>query len=493
MRPPSSPLARRSTTDIVRFVIVASVIMAVVVTMERIQYLQSVLDGFNCCISDVPMLLARTPRSFSPSLPRFSRSGATANQDQEQRLNEAPIVHYQQTNSTCLQHTPIYLNVSKVNLNSSAPVLLHPQAATCGRLRRHWTRNPIQSPLAKMIEATQTNCALPVATYHMDNNFGFGSHLNVWSQAMCNAMEANQRLQTYNPNWLWMDQGYCRLEHPQQSPLLCYFPQTEQRCRIDTNSHHQENSRALNTPAAVAGTAITTTATLNVTDPRKVRKRCTRVRDKDGLAAFRTASMEYIFQQLSPVVIQEAQRQIGLLFGSSPPSSSLSSAESSVPRNLITVHMRYGDKFFEMDLPSGEEYVQAVQTLLATNTTSGSSENHHHHHPVNIYLATEDPLAVAAFQKAAPSEWKIYVDRTVVELDDFRPKKGNRASWTTRNTRGRAGLVALGSLLVALEADWFVLTTQSNWSRLMDELRRTIVDRQCGNCTKMIDLRPGQW
>ena len=102
------------------------------------------------------------------------------------------------------------------------------------------------------------------------------------------------------------------------------------------------------------------------------------------------------------------------------------------------------------------------------------------------------------FRSAAPASWNIFVDRSVVELVNHRPRrKGlNHASYTTFNPRGRAGLVALGSLLVAMEAKDFVLTTASGWSRLMDELRRNVVDPQCSggnNCTTMIDLRPGFW
>ena len=56
----------------------------------------------------------------------------------------------------------------------------------------------------------------------------------------------------------------------------------------------------------------------------------------------------------------------------------------------------------------------------------------------------------------------------------------------------RTGLVSLATLLVALEAEYYVLSLGSNWSRLIDELRRTRVDGVCRGCTKMVDLTPGQ-
>ena len=56
-------------------------------------------------------------------------------------------------------------------------------------------------------------------------------------------------------------------------------------------------------------------------------------------------------------------------------------------------------------------------------------------------------------------------------------------------SQGRAGLQSLAALLISLEANRYVLARGSNWSRLIDELRKSIVDSRCGNCTKMIDLR----
>ena len=93
------------------------------------------------------------------------------------------------------------------------------------------------------------------------------------------------------------------------------------------------------------------------------------------LEEFRAATMEYIFQSVSPVVIKEAQRQIGLLFGT-----------VSVPDNLISVHIRWGDKFWEMDLAPIEEYIAAVYEMIRLQDRDNSTIT-------PIYLATEDPRA----------------------------------------------------------------------------------------------------
>ena len=128
-----------------------------------------------------------------------------------------------------------------------------------------------------------------------------------------------------------------------------------------------------------------------------------------------------------------------------------------------------------MDLPPIQEYVHAVKALLPEDSET-----------VNIYLATEDPKAYKEFMEGIPSGWNVFSDITLHEINPFRPQKGNRASWATRNTKGRAGLVALGSLLVAMEASKFVLTTKSNWSTMMNHLRTNILDPRCGNCLESV-------
>ena len=81
------------------------------------------------------------------------------------------------------------------------------------------------------------------------------------------------------------------------------------------------------------------------------------------------------------------------------------------------------------------------------------------------------------------------------DIQAFRPSPRQRTDgpaspiWATQS-KGRAGLYTLIAVLIALEADSFVLTTTSNLSRLIDELRKNVVNPRCCWCTSMIDLRP---
>ena len=332
------------------------------------------------------------------------------------------------------------------------------------RLRHDWNYHPPQSHLAQLIHAHQTNCSnTKIATYYSDNNYGMGSHVAVWSQGICQAMQQHRRLQTRNPIWLWLDQSKCDMTiQAQQSPWSCYFPMAEPFCpQLLQQQQHPE------------------TPTVNLSIPRDHKRHSCHFfakGDTSQLQAFRAASTEVLFQRVSLVVIAEAERQLGLLFGEKHP-----------PEDLITVHIRWGDKFWEMDLASIQEYLQAISNILIHH--QGKQDNL----TANIYLATEDPRAAQEFQTAIPPGWKVYYDLTIAELSTYRPPKGNRASHMARNTHGRAGLVGLGSLLLAMEAKWFVLTTASNWSRMMDHLRTQIINPRCNNCTVMVDLRPGIW
>jgi len=381
----------------------------------------------------------------------------------------------------------------------SKHILEHQAAVICGQLRRNWLHNPPLSKYAKKIEAHQSNCSsttignitlgtTATATHHFDNTFGLGSHLILWGQAMCNGMELGLLMRSQAPEWLWLDRGHCDMQtQAAVSPLLCYFPSSEDRCGsyLKQQQQHQQHQQKQE---------------FNITDPRRKNEWCQLAKQsEESKAMVRASSTEYLFQSLSPLVIQEAKRQIGVVFPG-----------GEAPEDLVTVHIRWGDKFWEMDLPPIQEYIDAVHAILSAhddfpghvsnmNVNASVNENANVNAyattttTANIYLSTEDPRAYQEFMDAKPDGWKVYADITLLEIDAFRPLKGNHASWTARNTKGRSGLVALGSLLVAMEANMFVLTTKSNWSTLMNHLRTNVIDPRCGNCTSMVDLRPGIW
>lgn len=250
-------------------------------------------------------------------------------------------------------------------------------------------------------------------------------------------MEKGVRLQTSGV-WVWADQIHCA----PNANLDCYFL-NETRC-------HKTKKASI------------------ATDCPSI------IHDRVSLVEYRAAATEYLFSLgLTNVVLEEVASQLRMVFN-----------QTTAPPHLITVHIRWGDKASEMKLVIIDDYVTAVKTILSQRSVPTA---------VNVYVATEDPRATAAFRNAGPPTWNVYGDAMVEEQRDFRPNDGNHALAAAKASRGLVGTEALASLVIAMEANDFVLTTGSNWSRLMNELRTNVIDPRCGGCTSMIDLRRGQW
>ena len=315
-------------------------------------------------------------------------------------------------------------------------------------------------PLSKLASAMyqhQSNCSLPLGNFKFRNRFGLGSDLHVWSTGLCNSMHYNVRIRTVF-DWLWMDEMVCN-STTLSSPMQCYFPESELLCPGDkylARTHPIFDDAFFNLSRGARGGSISL-------DCDSVLKEYNATERDISLAA-----MEMLFgKSISNHVIKEAERQYSLVFGSKAPS------------DLITVHIRWGDKKREMKLVAIEEYIWAVYQFL--------EERPRKH--VNIFLATEDPEAVSAFTNHAPPEWNIYIDQFYKDLLPQRSNDYNGVPKASLSSKGRIGTIALGSLLVAMESNEFVLTTESNWSRLINELRLSILDPFCDYCTKVIDLK----
>ena len=348
------------------------------------------------------------------------------------------------------------------------------------RLRFDYTNLERLSPLAKKIEAIQNDCSIRrQAHYELLNSAGLGSELHTYSMTLIAVMEMqNVRFRTIYP-WIYNDVEKCGNSSP-NSPMKCYFPQAEPHCPATANETELQtfeiNYRVYTRDASPNITALA-----------------------GGHSNVRAATTEYLLTRVSDIVQTEGERQLNIVFGN---------RTMGVPKNLITVHIRWGDKQAEMELVPIEKYVKAVQEIL-DNRPAQKKQQHVQNKlvgmdrstaidgdsdvddEVHIYLATEDPDAYEEFMKSKPKHWNVYLDQYYVEMLDYRLKYGesNIHYYAAKGIMaGRNGLVALGSLLVAMEANDFVLTTASNWSRLMNELRKNVVHVRCQNCTTMIDL-----
>lgn len=424
------------------------------------------------CMAIISILGATSPLMKASELLFTHSTDSVTNMIQVMPLgNEVEmsvVMNDNDTTSSCFVHSVRYLNL---------PFMTEPRTANqtmyiCGQLTRDWTYNPPLSDLARMFHTHQSNCSLPEGQHPMVNNSGIGSNLNLWSMGLYGAMERGLRIRTHRPDWQWLHQEYCDMEEANLiSPLLCYLPNAEYHCPTSDPSHFDY---FLENPM--------TNRTLRSSQSHE----------------WYAASTEYLFQRVSPIIIQEAQRQVGIVFhhhgginngtenDDKDNDNGISAQQKAIivkaPHDLVTVHIRWGDKGREMKRVSIAEYVQAIDQLTSNAVTA------------NIYIATEDPNALVEFMAFSQQErpgWKVYYDAVLKEFAGMRSNMtGNHAVKLTRATKGHSGLVSFGSLLVALEAKYFVLTGKSNWSTLINQLRTNVIDPRCGNCTKAIDLRP---
>jgi hypothetical protein len=274
--------------------------------------------------------------------------------------------------------------------------------------------------------------------------------------------------------WIWFDKTRCPTtnnnssssssssnNNTPQSALTCYF------------------GKGKDGMDCLDAATTTTNNTMTIIPPLKFGRKhpakyglgkCDELVKQYTLKGIRAAATEWLFQSVSPIVLKEAERQVLQAFG----------AGNTIPSSLITIHVRWGDKHLEMKLVEIDAYVNATKELLTPEERQGN-------HPVSIYLASEDPRAILEFHKAAPSTWNIYSSGPTNAVNN------THMSNVAVTSQGAAGLESIAALLIAMEANRYILTTNSNWSRLINELRKNVVDPRCGNCTTMVDLREAEY
>ena len=405
--------------------------------------------------------------SFAANPP--TRKGSSILDDDNKTLSAPP-----RASANVVNDTPIGEKTQSLPLPSAG-------------LRLDWTQLDLHSSMAKRIAAHQSSCDLPEAIFPWRNVAGMGSDFTLWSYAMCKGLQLGQRLISPRP-WIHWSQLSCPSND--SSAMTCYFPQSEDFCpRPDEQPVAKKDDNTSHPPRSQ----------LRIQPDGRVRDECRSTLQQANLTIkdFVGSATEFLFSSLSPRVVDSAVERLPLVF---PP-------HGIVPPNLITVHIRWGDKAREMHLVDIHSYIDACHQILqrrrdqvtgsqGTNKTnlansaaiytnnSGSSQDED---PVHIYLATEDPTAIQAMRENMPSHWNLYVDPYVNEFSQYRQTSFNGNAKMTKAHRGAPALSGLASLLIAMEANDFVLTTRSNWSRLMNDIRRFIVQHHFA--TTVIDLR----
>ena len=231
-------------------------------------------------------------------------------------------------------------------------------------LRYDWTNLTPSLDMTKHIIQYQSNCSLPMSTFTYRNRFGLGSDLHVYSQALCNGIKSNRRIRTIG-NWTFMDQSQCGGNDTNNnsngddvnnksisnsnisssssskkgsrnmlgSPMRCYFASSELNCPGDVeyaiDNPGFDNNHSLSKPN---GNVVSTNSDClsGLVLPSSEKEK-----DNDAVGQqklFQVAVIESLFTRLTPLVVDEAERQLNLIFG----------GKEKVPKDLITVHIRWG-------------------------------------------------------------------------------------------------------------------------------------------------------
>ncbi|CAF1423918.1 unnamed protein product [Adineta steineri] len=144
-----------------------------------------------------------------------------------------------------------------------------------------------------------------------------------------------------------------------------------------------------------------------------------------------------------------------------------------LPAHSFSMHVRHGDKSSEMRLIPFREYVEEAEWFAKQNPNSFHK---------SAFLSSEDP---SVFEEAknitsvtfdygltSPNEnWVWYMSKIkrmnsgpIQQLNAFGSRHETTISW-------------LLQLFISLECDGYVGTLNSNWNRLIDELRCVWVDK----------------
>jgi hypothetical protein len=290
---------------------------------------------------------------------------------------------------------------------------------------------------------------------------GMAADLHVWGEDLCQAMVLNSSLKTPTP-WLWKDESLCsdQTQGPGythgNSALSCYFGRAHQACSALPLPRTFVHNPAM-------GGAHRFCPLYKYTDMEE-RK------------AWRAAVTETLFTSINPKIVHMAKRLSFETFG-----------PKGAPEDLILIHIRWGDKFIEMPdqkVVSINHYFNLAVEVVNSNNIKEPT----------VFLATDNVNAINEFLNIAPKHWKIVWDPTVCSKLYTkhligREKEQAVSCKLAAKFKGALGTLQLVALVLGMDAKYFLLTLCSNWSRMMDELRRSVIDPYCegseGSCSEM--------
>eukprot|EP00271_Cylindrocystis_brebissonii_P018007 TRINITY_DN4922_c0_g2_i3.p1 TRINITY_DN4922_c0_g2~~TRINITY_DN4922_c0_g2_i3.p1 ORF type:complete len:628 (-),score=73.73 TRINITY_DN4922_c0_g2_i3:35-1918(-) len=131
-----------------------------------------------------------------------------------------------------------------------------------------------------------------------------------------------------------------------------------------------------------------------------------------------------------------------------------------LPRPIISLHVRQGDKWNEMRILSFAAHMWAAERIRRKDPTV-----------TNIWLSTisKDVEGPVANHTEKYADWRFYFSDVV----DRAQGKIEIKHWEAEVGIGRATIMGFVDLMIASECDYFIGALGSNWARVLNELRLT--------------------
>lgn len=368
--------------------------------------------------------------------------------------------------------------------------------------RLNWSNVGLQSRLAQQIDRGQRGCSNGWNTsisssitssrtpqsmrFHIreqNPSWGVGNNYFKWSTFLCTA-QMDSAMLLFRGDFSWTNGlDECDAAQTQHigapngtgySYMQCFFPKDSTTTCTTMNRNGQEQQVLPpkdKEDARVVKDTVLGKAALN-NNHRKLGRLCDIWLKEQGISLrdWRAASMNWLFRSVSDRVLQEGHRQIRQAFPEGLPTS----------EDLVTAHVRWGDKISAGGYKRIEihEYIAAIHKIVGPRANDTRRTLH-------IYVASEDAEARRQFDDQKPAHWVSHKSGPIANAT----RMANIAS-------GLTGLQSMGALLLSMEANYYVLTTKSLWSALINALRPSLdMDHisECQQCTHMIDLNAMNW
>lgn len=349
--------------------------------------------------------------------------------------------------------------------------------------------------------------------YHGLTNHGFGSDLHGWASALCwahinhfnlvtiprRAIQCNDEkdlecfinkttLSHEEFKWIWSDEEYCNSENHLKNPFSCYWDM-KHTCIDASLSQKIIGPRAR---TRYRGNYIIYGHNIDHSPPPPPQRHHPHFHDQvedrrigrflqierplehisvsplNGCGLGYDSEIQYLFHHLNQRVIHLARKEILNIFGS-----------KGTPSNMISVHIRWGDKAVENALVPMSKYVKSVNNLINKNNIGIHDDRSIQSNLTQtIFISTEDMAAYHEFVKIAKIHFPNWTVKTYLPAiaQDSSVESPQSPITTARETHGNMAIKSLVSLLILLQSKYLVLTPASNWSRIIDELHEWLWD-----------------